>query len=71
MRHVCMPASLILALASTFPAIAQQPPSTQPAAQSGSRPISDRSPKEKLPILLFLMKVRLKTFKIQHLFVMS
>ena len=38
MRHLCMPASLILASASTFSATAQQPPSTQPSAQAGSRP---------------------------------
>jgi len=38
MRHVSTSASLILALASTFSATAQQPPSTQPVAQPGSRP---------------------------------
>jgi len=38
MRHLCMPASLILASASTFSATAQQPPSTQPSSQAGSRP---------------------------------
>ena len=38
MRHLSMPASLILALASTFSATAQQPRSTQPAPQPGSRP---------------------------------
>ncbi len=38
MRDVSLSASLILALASTFSATGQQPPSTQPAAQAGSRP---------------------------------
>jgi hypothetical protein len=38
MRHCSISASLILALASTFSATAQQPASTQPSAQSGSRP---------------------------------
>ncbi len=38
MRHLSMPASLILALASSFSATAQQPQATQPAVQPGSRP---------------------------------
>lgn len=35
MRHVSMPAGLILALASTFSATGQQPPATQPSTQAG------------------------------------
>ncbi len=38
MRHLSIPASLILALTSTFSVTAQQPRSTQPAAEPGSRP---------------------------------
>ncbi len=38
MRHLSMPASLILASASTFSATAQQPASTQPSALAGSQP---------------------------------
>ncbi len=38
MRRLSMPASLILGLASTFSATAQQPASTQPSALARSRP---------------------------------